>query len=217
MSSLRSSLRIALALFFALLLTASTAMATNLLTNYDFDTDTTDWADRYPDAGLIISHDTTKDHDDTPGTVGSLKVERSNASGGYDGPAHPCVAVTPGATYLAAAAIFRPTQTLKPNSYIHLQYFESEDCTGPSYGSYGDGANWMAWEIDDEWYDLSFDATIPATVSSAQFVLMSGGTLDDLTFTTLYFDNVYLPEPASTSLAAAALVTLLLLGHRKDK
>jgi len=206
-----------LILFLALVMVGPTAQATdNLLSNPDFDVDVSGWPDPYPDADTLITHDTTMDHDDTPGVLGSLKLSNSITNGAADGPAQ-CVELEPATTYIAAGAIFRPTQANKPQAYLDLTYFASTDCTGPASGGHtGGGDYYLPSDIDDEWYDAEFETTTFGSTHSAKFRLFSGNTTDP-THAYVYFDNIYLPEPENPLLMATAAAVLLALSYLRRK
>jgi hypothetical protein len=71
-------------------------------------------------------------------------------------------------------------------------------------------------DLVDDWYDIEFEVTPNANAGSAYFQLISGGTHDS-TFTTVYFDNLYLPEPGNNLLIAVAAVVLFTLGYLRRK
>ncbi len=188
--------------------------ATNLLSNPDFELDTTGWADPFPDS-TVISHDTSHDHDEAPGVVGSLKLEVSIDNNAADGPGQ-CVVVSPSETYLAAGAIFRPTQPAgadTPFPYIQVAYHSDATCTSHT-GATVEG--YLLGDLVDDWYEIEFETTSVPEAGSAYVRLFSGGTSDP-TFTTVYFDNLYLPEPGTNLLATAAGAVLFVLGCLKNR
>ncbi len=133
-------------LFLALALVAPKAYATNLLSNSDFEFDTSGWEEPFPDGNVIISHDTAFDHDSTPGVVGSLKLDISIDNGGARGPWQ-CVQVSPETLYSAAASVRRPTQSPVPFPSVELRYYSDASCTDFQGFHTGGSTHLSGWNL----------------------------------------------------------------------
>lgn len=198
-------------LLITLSLVGAHAHAGNLLSNPKFETDISGWAEPNPDADITVSHDTSHDSDDTPGIVGSLKVELSTDNFGRRGPSQ-CVQVDPETTYDVAGAIYRETQSPIPYPELGVYLYSGSACELVSFQDFAEeGIYYLPEDVFDTWYDVGFQITTLAGTRSAHLRLFSGG-IDDPTVTTVYFDNVFLPEPGSVLSTVAAAAVLCGLG-----
>jgi hypothetical protein len=194
-------------LLLALPLIAASAPAQNLLVSPDFDvaSDVDDWPDPFPDADTDISWSSTMDVGSSTSS-GSLRLETRISNGAADGPFQ-CVESGVG-SYEVSAWVFNPTQSPQPQGFVSLDYYPNSACSGPLIGS--DDAFWSG--ALDAWDEISFMAVAPAGTASVGMRLFSGNTVDP-TPVAVFYDAVFLPEPAGPMGALVGGLALAVL-HR---
>lgn len=168
--------------------------AQNLLTNPDF----------FQDAGLsswTASPDGSAIWDDfecgiTAPFSGSARVTAT--IGGAE--LTQCVEVTEGLRYPLAASVY--LDTIVGRAELRLRFFYDGNC------NHDIGGFFEAYtEVAGDWIDLELRALAPSDADSVQVELRANARGDSAP-TTVYFDDVVLPEPSGAGVALVALVLL---------
>ena len=179
------------------------AGAQNLVVNGDFAADVAGWSTAYHGSVISIAWSSLDPADPSPS--GSVEVTTTSMSGGSGGPTQ-CVDLAGGAIEIAMDAMV-PAQPAF--AYVvaapYVRWYFGVGCTIGEISTEFVGGTAAAGA---GWTQLT-QALVPPV--SAQAVLIdlglykpSGSSNPALA----YFDNVYLPEPASGGLGAAALGAL---------
>ncbi len=179
--------------------------AANEVSNPDFDTDTTGWEDPFPDPNTEISWSAVENFSGAPGS-GSLELRNSIDNGAADGPIQ-CIPGSPGAYHAEARALIPSAQSLVPIATLLLVYYATTDCS-----SFLDRDE-AAVTITDSWELAEIEGVAPGGTQSIGVRLLSGNTVE-LTFTTMYWDAIFVPEPGRSLAFYAALATCVALAIR---
>ena len=145
------------------------------------------------------------DVDGSP-TSGSLRLETRISNGAADGPLQ-CVDAGPG-FYDAVAWVLNPTQSPQPQSFIAVDYYPAAAC----FGAFSDSDTVFWSGTLDVWDEIAFLAEAPAGTASIGLRLFSGNTVD-ATPVAVFFDAVFLPEPAGPLGTALAVVSIAALAR----
>lgn len=194
---------------FALVLGLAGPASANEVSNPDFDVDTAGWEDPFPDVDTEISWTDAENFSGAPGS-GSLQLRNSIDAGVLDGPAQ-CIAAMPGRYAADARALIPSDQSVIPQAVFMLNYYATPDC------STGFLDRDEAFVITTgSWQLAEVEGVAPAGTQGIEVRLLSGNT-DDPTFTTVYWDAIFVPEPAAPATAALAAVALLLVSSSRPR
>jgi hypothetical protein len=185
---------------------AGSAWGQNLIENGGFDEDLAGWTLFAADESSAMWNDL-----DASGsaTSGSLRAEMV-----YAGPGNPnavtawqCVPVESDQLYTFGAQILRPAQATSESSFLRVQWFESEDCTGGTFQTSDRGAPLP----DDTWVSVVAPDIFSSDARSAQLLLTTLSQDDSGPYVTFYDDVFFVPEPGSTAGGLAVLASLAAL------
>jgi hypothetical protein len=178
------------------------AMA-QILTNGQFDTDISGWADPFPDPEVVLSWDPLDAGGDP--ASGSLRIETAITNGTADGPRQ-CLATGPGLHRLEASLRVPSGQENQPFPYILQAFYDDVGCGGTELDE--DATFWGP--TTGVWQRISSELEAPIGTRSLGVRLFSGNTIDGDPTAVAYFDDVVLsPEPGAGTAGAAAVAALL--------
>jgi len=199
-----------------LLLASAPARAQNLLSNPDFDMDTSGWGEG--NFSITLQWDGADvDMDPSSGSarVTSAQADAASPSAKGSGMVQ-CVPVTPDAEYLLSGYSRIPSgqsRTALPD--LTVVFFQVADCASDFIMQTNPESN-PASGATDAWELLSTPIVAPANAVSVRVFARprkqeAGGSVDVL------FDAIELPEPGAAALGLAALGSLGALARRRTR
>jgi hypothetical protein len=186
------------------------AGAQNLVVNGSFDSNVSGWSTvpNDPEIGIAWS---PLDPDD-PTASGSIEVTSTVDNGGVNGPSQ-CVDATSASPLRLSMEGLVPTQLIE---YLYadpiVRYFDTPSCSGNQLSSeFPIGLVAMG----EGWQQIGGPLVPPPATQSIRIVLGIGKPVFVAWPATVYYDEVYLPEPALLASTATALAGLASLARRR--
>lgn len=185
---------------------AGSAWGQNLIENGGFDEDLTGWT-------LFAAGDSSAtwnelDAEGSP-TSGSFRAEMV-----YAGPGNPngvaasqCVPVESDQLYSFGAQLLRPAQATSESSFLRVQWFGDENCTGADVQTTDESL----FLPDDTWVSVVRADVFSSDARSARFSLTTLSQDESGPYVTFYDDVFFVPEAGTSTAGLVVLASLAAL------